>query len=58
MHDLRCENYFCVYWVNGACELDSVELDVQGSCESCIYATFTEDELERARISTLERLKS
>ena len=46
---MRCENLFCVYWINDNCSLDEIYLDIQGSCQSCIYVDINENDLESYR---------
>ena len=49
---MQCDNHFCIYWCHGNCLLDDISIDIQGSCQDCIYVSITEDflELEREKI--------
>ena len=51
-----CANYFCVYNASNRCTLEQISLDVQGSCEDCIYITLAGWKLKRLRIKTLKAL--
>lgn len=46
---MKCENYFCVYEKDCKCILDSISLDVQGSCLSCVYVNIDDDILQRQK---------
>ena len=46
---MLCENRFCIYWSENSCLLDEIELDVQGSCMSCIYVNLDETILQEQR---------
>lgn len=46
---MQCENAFCVYWYQGECSLREISLDIQGSCECCIYVDIDERILDRKR---------
>lgn len=48
---MKCENYFCVYEKDCKCILDSISLDVQGSCLSCVYVNIDDDILQRQKIN-------
>lgn len=52
MNDLRqvyCENSFCVHWRDYACMLDKINLDMLGSCGSCVPIQLSDDHLEPYR---------
>ena len=55
---MRCENIFCIYFSNKKCILDEISLDIQGTCENCIYVDIDEEVLEKKRILILEYKKS
>ena len=52
---MRCENYFCIYWSEDICCLDSISLDILGNCQDCIYVTINEEILQQARLEQLNR---
>ncbi len=52
---MRCENVFCIYWVNNNCGLDEISLDIQGNCQDCIYVDIKEEELENHRQKLLRK---
>lgn len=54
---MQCENHFCIYWDSGICLLDKISLDVQGSCQDCIYVELEEELLKRERKNALHRLR-
>lgn len=47
---MHCENFFCIYWKESHCILNQISLDIQGSCQSCIYVNIDEHCLNRKRI--------
>ncbi len=49
MIQLSCENEFCIYQKQGTCILESVRLDIQGSCVDCIYIDVEEDTLNNLK---------
>ena len=46
---MHCENYFCTYWLDNACVLEQVSLDIQGSCQDCVYLSIEEATLAKKR---------
>ncbi len=52
-----CENIFCIYWEDNTCILDSISLDIQGTCRDCIYIELEESILSKARKDLLEKLE-
>ena len=56
MAGLTCENEFCIYQRYGNCALNNIQLDVQGSCMSCIYINIEEKDLNELKERFLERL--
>ena len=54
---MRCGNTFCIYWKDGNCVLKNIELDIQGSCISCIYVDLDEEMLRKMRTETINRLE-
>ena len=55
---MRCKNRFCVYWREDVCILEEIELDLQGSCQSCIYVSLPAAQLQRARAASLRALNA
>ncbi len=51
---VNCENCFCVYEENGKCTLDSIEIDINGSCTACVYVDIQEDVLNSLKKQLLE----
>ena len=52
-----CENLFCIYWSKeNRCRLDEIELDIQGSCSSCIYVDIDESTLSDMRETRLSAM--
>lgn len=45
MDNLLCENEFCIYQFEGKCILETVRLDIQGSCLDCVYIDIDKDVL-------------
>lgn len=46
---MTCENYLCIYQQNNECTLDKIELDIQGSCQECVYISPSNDVLDREK---------
>ncbi len=46
---MLCENLFCIYYSDGVCRLNEIELDIQGNCKYCIYVKISEKELQKKR---------
>lgn len=46
---MKCENYFCIYENNRLCLLDSVELDILGQCNECIYINIENEKLKKIK---------
>ena len=46
---MKCENIFCVYYDKGICSLQTTTLDIQGSCQECIYVSISEESLSKKR---------
>lgn len=40
---MKCENIFCIYWSNNDCILGKITLDIQGTCQKCIYINLYEN---------------
>lgn len=55
---IYCENIFCIYWENDKCLLNSVKLDIQGRCDSCIYIDIKEPTLKIFRKSHLNKIEN
>ena len=49
MTELSCENEFCIYQKQGICILESIKLDIQGSCVDCIYIHVENDILNNLK---------
>ena len=56
MNRLFCENEFCIYQKQGICILESVQLDIQGNCVSCIYINLEEADLNKLKEKLLRDL--
>ena len=54
---LHCENVFCVYWADDTCWFETVNLDIQGRCDSCIYIDIDEPTLKKFRKSLFDKLE-
>lgn len=46
---MNCDNLFCIYWENHTCTLQEISLNIQGSCQACVYAEISPKILEQAR---------
>ena len=46
---MTCENYLCIYQQKNKCTLDKIELDIQGSCQECVYISPSNDVLDREK---------
>ena len=58
MTKLTCENEFCIYQKQGICILESVELDIQGSCLDCIYVNVEKTTLKKLKEKQLKKYRS
>lgn len=56
MSRLSCENEFCLYQKDGACVLETINLDIRGNCTECIYVNLEEDELLNLKEALLKKL--
>lgn len=57
MTGLTCENEFCIYQKQGVCILNSVQLDMQGTCTDCIYINVEKDALNNLKEKLLKELQ-
>ncbi len=55
---MYCENRFCIYWSDQACILDEISLDIQGSCQQCIYVDMEEEFLKTYREKFLKHYEA
>ena len=46
---MLCQNKFCIYEENGKCILNETELDINGTCEECIYVNISTEILEEQK---------
>ena len=46
---MNCDNLFCICWENHTCTLQEISLDIQKSCQTCVYAEISPKILEQAR---------
>ncbi len=53
-----CENHFCIYWWENACILEEVTLDIQGTCQQCIYISIDDKDLQPLRNKMIEAYKN
>lgn len=53
---MNCENIFCIYCEDGKCKLENISLDIQGSCQECIYVDISEDLLKDLKKNSLEKI--
>lgn len=56
MVQLSCGNEFCIYQKQGKCILESIQLDIQGNCENCMYISIDEDTLNDLKKNLLKDL--
>ena len=52
-----CLNEFCIYQKDNNCLLDTIELDINGCCEECIYADIPPKVLEYEKEKLREKYK-
>lgn len=43
---MKCENYLCIYEIDGNCLLPNIELDIMGQCKECIYISIEDESLK------------
>lgn len=54
---MQCENVFCIYWKDNVCALKDIQLDIGGSCVSCIYVDIEEKTLSSLRMNKTKELE-
>ncbi len=50
-----CENFLCLFNQENECMSEEIELDICGSCKSCVYIYFPKSELEKKKKEQLEK---
>ncbi len=50
---MKCENVFCIYQKDGICLLGDIELDISGTCVSCILTKIPQELLTELKEQTL-----
>lgn len=53
---IDCENFFCIYWRDRQCILDSISIDCLGICEDYTMVDIDEDYLRKKRTEKLKEL--
>lgn len=53
-----CENEFCIYQLNGYCQLDTIEVGCLGTCDSCIVINISEAELNKKKLETISSVEN
>lgn len=56
--EILCENEFCIYQLNGKCALDTIEVGMLGSCESCIVINISAEELYKKKLETIASVEN
>ena len=46
---MNCKNEYCIYQQEGVCCLSNISLDIQGSCEKCVYVDLDPAVLQKAK---------
>lgn len=54
MSCILCENEFCIYEENGKCTLDEITLNIDGSCNECIYINIDKQTLKMLKSSSIK----
>ncbi len=54
---MNCENEFCIYQKNSLCLLESVEMDINGICTSCILVRIQQELLDKLKERTLKDIE-
>ncbi len=54
---MNCQNRFCIYEKDGKCTLESIEVNISGICDSCIYPDIPDSILEYEKKKTLYNLE-
>ena len=54
---MKCENYLCIYELDGDCTLKEISLNITGTCEECIYPSINRGYLQMAKESLLTELE-
>ena len=52
---MNCENYLCIYYVNGHCTVKKISIDRMGMCQECIYPNIEEDVSNRYKQKLLSK---
>mgnify|MGYP007106054797 CR=1 FL=1 len=55
---MQCENSFCIYFSNGQCILDAIEVNSVGMCAECIYPNIDETILNEAKLKLLKHYEN
>ncbi len=55
---MECLNNFCIYGKDNECMLDEIELDINGSCASCIYPNIPTQILEHEKEKLRKRYET
>ncbi len=55
---MLCENEWCVYQEDGACQLQSINVDAQGRCAQCIQIDLRSDHLAACKKAARAVLKN
>ncbi len=55
---MKCENFLCIYELNGQCAIGEIELDIVGQRTACKYPNFDNNYLKSAKQELLEKLSN
>jgi hypothetical protein len=54
---INCELVLCVYYENGKCILDSIEINSLGMCDACITVDIPEEYISEKRQALLKQFE-
>ena len=52
-----CENYRCIYEEDGECCIEKISVNEYGMCDCCIFPTFDDEVLKKAKDETFQKLE-
>lgn len=55
---MRCENEFCIYQTDNNCILNNIELDINGTCLSCILIQIPNETLNEFKNKALYNINN
>ncbi len=54
---MKCEFNYCIYYSDGICTLEEIQINSLGICDECIIVSVGKDYLEKARQNQLQDIR-